>query len=303
MGSDNIAISLVKIERRRAVDHVHQAIREAILDRRFPPRMRLNVEDLASQLGGNNLTEQLGYVGPVLPAIAGFALWERRRQPLARVLAITIAVATVIALVVGGAAAFALAGAHRTRRRGSWLLDLLVMLPLGVSAVTVGFGFLIALDHPPLDLRTSPAIIPIAHALIAIPFVVRVMLPVLQSIDPRLREAAAVLGKAGVNRGDVLAALQGITGVGARTEPVALGQVAVSPRVGALIRRASRGMPGPIPDLAVLGELLDDCGEPSLVQLVLASLGARRRAVNAYLRAGIVAPARIGNAEGDLVAG
>ncbi len=45
------AISLGKIERRRAVDDVHQAIREAILDRRFPPRMRLNVEELASQLG------------------------------------------------------------------------------------------------------------------------------------------------------------------------------------------------------------------------------------------------------------
>jgi thiamine transport system permease protein len=103
-------------------------------------------------------------------------------------------IATVIALVVGGAAAFALAGAHRAKRRSAWLLDLLVMLPLGVSAVTVGFGFLIALDSPPLDLRTSTAIIPIAHALIAIPFVVRVMLPVLQSIDPRLREAAAVLG-------------------------------------------------------------------------------------------------------------
>jgi thiamine transport system permease protein len=106
------------------------------------------------------------------------------------------AIATVIALFVGGAAAFALANAHRSKRRGRWLLDLLVMLPLGVSAVTVGFGFLIALDQPPLDLRTSTAIIPIAHALIAIPFVVRVMLPVLQSIDPRLREAAAMLGAA-----------------------------------------------------------------------------------------------------------
>jgi thiamine transport system permease protein len=106
------------------------------------------------------------------------------------------AIATVVALVIGGAAAFALAGAHRRRRRSRWLLDVLVMLPLGVSAVTVGFGFLIALDDPPLDLRTSPAIIPIAHALIAIPFVVRVMLPVLQSIDPRLREAAAMLGAA-----------------------------------------------------------------------------------------------------------
>ena len=106
------------------------------------------------------------------------------------------ALATVIALMVGSCAAFALAGAHRKRGHGAWWLDILVMLPLGVSAVTVGFGFLIALDEPPLDLRTSSAIIPIAHALIAIPFVVRIMLPVLQSIDPRLREAAAILGAA-----------------------------------------------------------------------------------------------------------
>lgn len=42
---------LGKIERRRAVDDVHHAIREAILDRRFPAGMRLNVEELASQLG------------------------------------------------------------------------------------------------------------------------------------------------------------------------------------------------------------------------------------------------------------
>jgi GntR family transcriptional regulator, rspAB operon transcriptional repressor len=44
-------MALVRIERRRAVDDVHQAIREAILDRRFPPGMRLNVDELASQLG------------------------------------------------------------------------------------------------------------------------------------------------------------------------------------------------------------------------------------------------------------
>jgi thiamine transport system permease protein len=68
------------------------------------------------------------------------------------------------------------------------------MLPLGTSAVIVGFGFLITLDHPPIDLRTSPALIPIAHALVATPFVVRTMVPVLRSIDPRLREAASVLG-------------------------------------------------------------------------------------------------------------
>ena len=68
------------------------------------------------------------------------------------------------------------------------------MLPLGTSAVTVGFGFLITLDAPPLDLRTSVLLIPLAHALVALPFVVRAVAPVIRSIDPRLREAAAVLG-------------------------------------------------------------------------------------------------------------
>ena len=68
------------------------------------------------------------------------------------------------------------------------------MLPLGVSAVTVGFGFLIALDAPPLDLRSSPALVPIAQALVALPLVVRTIVPVLTGIDGRLRESAAVLG-------------------------------------------------------------------------------------------------------------
>jgi thiamine transport system permease protein len=68
------------------------------------------------------------------------------------------------------------------------------MLPLGTSAVTIGFGLLITMDRPPLDLRASPIIVPIAHALVATPFVVRALLPVLRAIDPRQREAAALLG-------------------------------------------------------------------------------------------------------------
>jgi thiamine transport system permease protein len=98
------------------------------------------------------------------------------------------AAATAIAVVVGGCGAFALAS---SRRRG---LDALLALPLGVSAVTVGFGFLIALDHAPFDFRGSSWLVPIAQALVAIPFVVRIMTPVLRAIDPRLREAAATLG-------------------------------------------------------------------------------------------------------------
>jgi ATP-dependent Clp protease ATP-binding subunit ClpA len=116
-------------------------------------------------------------------------------------------------------------------------------------------------------------------------------------------EASAVLARAGVDRAGVLAALQGIAGVGARALPVTVERVSVSPRVGALIRRASHGAPGEITDLAVLGELLDDGGEPSLVQLVLTWLGARRRAVQAYRSATVDTPARIGHTDGNLVPG
>ncbi|MFJ3666688.1 ABC transporter permease [Streptomyces sp. NPDC090106] len=101
-------------------------------------------------------------------------------------------VATVIAVVVGGLAAAAL-----TRRDAGRFVrgfDALLMLPLGVSAVTVGFGFLIALDEPPLDLRASWILVPLAQALVGVPFVVRTMLPVLRAVDRRLREATAVLG-------------------------------------------------------------------------------------------------------------
>ncbi|MGX1510896.1 thiamine transport system permease protein [Streptomyces collinus] len=100
--------------------------------------------------------------------------------------------ATAIAVVIGALAATAL-----TRRDAGRFVrgfDALLMLPLGVSAVTVGFGFLIALDEPPLDLRSSWILVPLAQALVGVPFVVRTMLPVLRAVDGRLREAAAVLG-------------------------------------------------------------------------------------------------------------
>ncbi|MGW0780172.1 ABC transporter permease [Streptomyces sp. NPDC002913] len=112
-------------------------------------------------------------------------------------------VATLIALLIGGLAAAALTLRHsRLRSSGRYPLagrlvrgfDALLMLPLGVSAVTVGFGFLITLDEPPLDLRTSWILVPLAQALVGVPFVVRTMLPVLRAVDDRLREAAAVLG-------------------------------------------------------------------------------------------------------------
>jgi thiamine transport system permease protein len=120
------------------------------------------------------------------------------------------AVATLLALVTGVSAALALTVRNGTQdgtgagdgtrgragRAGRLVrgFDSMLMLPLGTSAVTVGFGFLVALDEPPLDLRSSWMIVPVAQALVGVPFVIRTMLPVLRAVDPRLREAAAVLG-------------------------------------------------------------------------------------------------------------
>lgn len=101
------------------------------------------------------------------------------------------AVATIVALVVGVSASFVIVRGPKGWRR--WF-EVLLLLPLGVSAVTVGFGFIVGLDEPPLNLRNSWWLIPMAQALVSVPFVVRVLVPVLASIQTRLYEAAAVLG-------------------------------------------------------------------------------------------------------------
>jgi len=84
--------------------------------------------------------------------------------------------------------------AHGAVRLRSSLAEAVVQLPLGVSGVTLGLGFLITFNRPPLDLRGSPAMVVIAHTLVAMPFVARTVAAQLRSLDPRLREAAAMLG-------------------------------------------------------------------------------------------------------------
>jgi thiamine transport system permease protein len=96
----------------------------------------------------------------------------------------------IIALAVGTAASYVI-----VQRRGrSGMIDALFMAPLGVSAVTLGFGFLVAFNRWPIDLRGSWLILVIAHSLVAYPFVIRSVLPVLRGMPPHLRESAALLG-------------------------------------------------------------------------------------------------------------
>lgn len=114
------------------------------------------------------------------------------------------ALATLLAVALGLPAAYLMERAESQKTKnhgrrfsvlGSWLaraLDALFTLPLGVSAVTLGLAYIVALG--PLGLLREPWMIPVAHALLAFPFVVRTLAPALRSLDPRLREAARVLG-------------------------------------------------------------------------------------------------------------
>ena len=104
--------------------------------------------------------------------------------------------ATWMSLLLGGLIAVVVSrrSVSPGERRLRSTLDGFFMLPLGVSAVTLGFGFLITLDRPPLSLRDSPLLVPVAQALVALPLVVRTLVPVLSGVDDRQRQAAASLG-------------------------------------------------------------------------------------------------------------
>lgn len=98
--------------------------------------------------------------------------------------------ATLFAVTIGAVASLAIAAARGAGR----ILDIGLMLPIGTSAVTIGFGMLITFDQAPYDWRATWWLVPVGHALVAVPFVVRTAVGVLRSVDPELRAAAATLG-------------------------------------------------------------------------------------------------------------
>ncbi|NNJ09489.1 iron ABC transporter permease [Chloroflexales bacterium ZM16-3] len=161
---------------------------------------------LRSLIGPDGLG--LGYYLALGENRSGSAFFVPPTVALANSLRIAAATAA-IALTVGVPAAYMLAAPARGQGTGDRaqsnsvpcplspvpFLDALFMLPLGTSAVTLGLGYLVALSTPALaGLRSSPWLIPLAHSLVAMPFVIRSLLPTLRGRRPRLGEAAALLG-------------------------------------------------------------------------------------------------------------
>jgi thiamine transport system permease protein len=100
------------------------------------------------------------------------------------------AASTALSLLLGIPVAAALARPKPSER----LLEPLILLPLGTSSVTLGVGMLLLFSGPPFQLVRSPVLLPIAHSLVAFPFVVRSLRPAFAAIPQRLREAARTLG-------------------------------------------------------------------------------------------------------------
>jgi len=104
-------------------------------------------------------------------------------------------IAMILSVALGLSASSYLASA---KGPNATFWDAIIMLPLATSAVTLGFGYIVTLNTPPLNLRDSMALVPIAHSLVAFPFVVRCILPALRQIPGTLKEAAMLLGSSPV---------------------------------------------------------------------------------------------------------
>lgn len=98
----------------------------------------------------------------------------------------------LISVLLGVLAVYAL----NAKGKGARWLYILLMLPLGTSAVTLGLGYIIFFNRLPIDTRIYPVLIPLAHSLVALPFVVRSIQPAILSIPLSLRQAAAIQGAA-----------------------------------------------------------------------------------------------------------
>src|ERR1019366_7287622 len=95
----------------------------------------------------------------------------------------------IISLAIGLIISFLL---YKSSLIWSRLGEVVFQIPLGVSSVVLGLGYLLCFGSGIFPLRSSWLITPIAQSLLAIPLVVRLIYPALRGIDPELLEAAAL---------------------------------------------------------------------------------------------------------------
>ena len=130
----------------------------------------------------------IGWWGAIWSVDAGTDRIGSPAEALARSLGYALATG-VIAATIGGAAAVSMLGGRAGR-----FIAVAAVVPLGISAATLGLGTLLAFGRAPLDLRGTGLLIPLAHAVVAVPLVVAIAAPALRAADRRTLAVAATLG-------------------------------------------------------------------------------------------------------------
>ena len=141
--------------------------------------------------GGLSLQNFANLAGRGDRELLNISVWQATLNTLRNV-----AISATIAVGLGSLVSYLLSRTHRTRRArfSNRTLDLLFLIPVGISSVVLGFGYLITFGGGPLPLRSSWLVVPIVQALMALPLVIRLIYPALISIGADHREAAALAG-------------------------------------------------------------------------------------------------------------
>lgn len=122
---------------------------------------------------------------PALPSLT-VSTWD--------VVSISVAIAGIAVLVTVPLAL--VCATYLTRSQSQWRpwVARIVSLPVVVSAVTVGLGMIITFDASPIDWRGRWQLIPLVHAVVALPLAVGILAPTIGAVPHALRQAAATLG-------------------------------------------------------------------------------------------------------------
>ena len=110
-------------------------------------------------------------------------------------------VCLAIALPLGWILAQTIRDLEKTKPKIARVLDVFTMLPFAVSSVMIGLGVMLGMIKINPEFFYSIWITPVlAHIMITTPFVVRIMLPAIRSLDDKYDECAQTLGLSKLKR-------------------------------------------------------------------------------------------------------
>jgi thiamine transport system permease protein len=102
-------------------------------------------------------------------------------------------ITTLLSIAIGILIAYLLSRPRAIGDSGPFAraMDILFQMPVGISSVVLGLGYLVCFGGGLFPLRSSWLVTPIAQSLLSIPLVIRMVHPAITSIDNQLRETAS----------------------------------------------------------------------------------------------------------------